>query len=231
VPPRETQPGVLRVLNSRREIRAYYDKIARVYDMLADRSERPVRKAGLEMLAAEEGETVLEVGFGTGHCLVDLARAVGAEGRVLGVDLSAGMLEQASQLLAKEGLESRVHLHLADATHLPYAAETVDGVFMSFTLELFDTPEIPLVLEECRRVLRPGGRLVAVSLTKEGKQGLMVHAFEWTHRHFPNFLDCRPIFVGQALEEAGFEIQTSKQMQMWVPVELVLGARPAGEKN
>jgi len=231
VPPRESQPGVLRVLNSREEIRAFYDKIARVYDMLAERSEGPVRKAGLEMLAAGEGETVLEVGFGTGHCLVDLAGAVGPEGRVLGVDLSAGMLEQARQLLAKEGLESRVQLQMADATHLPYAAETVDGVFMSFTLELFDTPEIPLVLEECRRVLRPGGRLVAVSLTKEGKQGLMVHAFEWTHRHFPNFLDCRPIFVGQALKEAGFGIQARKQMQMWVPVELVRGEKPAGEKN
>jgi demethylmenaquinone methyltransferase/2-methoxy-6-polyprenyl-1,4-benzoquinol methylase len=53
----------------------------------------------------------------------------------------------------------------------------------------------------------------------------VLRAFEWTHRHFPNLLDCRPIFVRRALEVANFEICDSKVEHMWVPVEIVLGAK------
>jgi demethylmenaquinone methyltransferase/2-methoxy-6-polyprenyl-1,4-benzoquinol methylase len=49
--------------------------------------------------------------------------------------------------------------------------------------------------------------------------------FEWTHRHFPNLMDCRPIFVRRAFEAAGFRIESAEQRLMWVPVEVVLGAK------
>ena len=61
---------------SKDETRAYYDKIARVYDLLAEHTEQPMREKGLALLAARPGERVLEIGFGTGHCLVELAEAV-----------------------------------------------------------------------------------------------------------------------------------------------------------
>ena len=69
----ESQAGVLRVFRSREGTRAFYNKIGKVYDLLADRNEEPVRQAGLEKLSARLGEKVLEIGFGTGHCLVALA--------------------------------------------------------------------------------------------------------------------------------------------------------------
>jgi ubiquinone/menaquinone biosynthesis C-methylase UbiE len=60
------QPGVLRVLQSKGETKAFYNKIAKVYDLLAEHTEEPVRQAGLDLLSAQSGEKVLEIGFGTG---------------------------------------------------------------------------------------------------------------------------------------------------------------------
>ncbi len=119
-----------------------------------------------------------------------------------------------------------VQLICGDAENLPLPSDSVDGIFMSFTLELFDTPDIPTVLRECMRVLKVGGRLAIVGLSKE-TQGGLVRAFEWTHRHFPNLVNCRPIFVRRALEEAGYLVHETLRKRMWVPVEIVL-AQPAG---
>ena len=221
----DDQPDVLRVLQSKAETKAFYNKIARFYDLLSERTEQPMREVGLEMLAAAPGEHVLEIGFGTGHCLVKLAEAVGPAGKVYGIDLSEAMVSQALALLQQRGCADLVELLCSDAEDLPYADDSMDAVFLSFTLELFDTPDIPRVLAECRRVLREGGRLVVVALSKEGKQGFAVRAFEWTHRHFPNLLDCRPIYVRRALESAGFHVKQQKLEHMWVPVEIVLAEK------
>jgi ubiquinone/menaquinone biosynthesis C-methylase UbiE len=221
------EPGVLRVFQSKAEIKAYYNKLAKVYDLLAEHSEQPMRDLGLQMLAAKMGEKILEVGFGTGHCLMELAEAVGPSGRVLGIDLSESMLERTRELARQKGLEDRIELHCGDAAHLPFESNSLDGLFTSFTLELFDTPELPQVLEEWKRVLSPGGRMVVVAISKEGKQGMVMHAYEWTHKHFPNLMDCRPIFVRRALEAAGFTVQDEKIEHMWVPVEIALVVKPA----
>lgn len=220
------QQGVLRVLQTKEETKAFYNKIARVYDMLSEHSEAPVRRRGFEMLNCRLGEKVLEIGFGTGHVLVDLAEAVGQDGTVYGIDLSDEMVRTSDLLLEEHGLAERVELTCGDATDLPYASGLLDAVFMSFTLELFDTPEIPLVLAQCRRVLRQGGRIVVAGMSRLRPEGVMTQVFEWTHQHFPNLLDCRPILVREALEDAGFEIRDATVQMMWVPVELVLGRKP-----
>ena len=165
------EPGVLRVLQSKGETKAFYNKIAKVYDLLSEHSERAMREEGIKMLAPASGEHLLEIGFGTGHVLVELAKAVGPTGKVFGIDLSENMLAQAQGLLEQENLTDRVTLACGDAEQLPYDSESMDGIFMCFTLELFDTPAIPRVLAECKRVLRPGGRIVVVAVSKEGKQG------------------------------------------------------------
>ncbi len=219
------QPGVLPVLQTKDETKAFYNKIAGVYDLLAERSEQPMRDAGLDRLDVQPGEHVLEIGSGTGHTLVELAQATGPGGKVYGLDLAEKMVDAARRRVAKEHLTGRVELACGDAEDLPYDNDALDGIIMTFTLELFDTSDIPRVLEECQRVLRPGGRIVVVGISKEGKQGVLVHAFEWTHRHFPNLMDCRPIFVRRALEAAGFKIEEAKVDHMWVPVEIVLASK------
>jgi ubiquinone/menaquinone biosynthesis C-methylase UbiE len=220
-----TPSQVLRVFQSRAQTKAFYNKISCFYDALADRSEAPVRKAGLQLLKARAGEKILEIGFGTGHVLETFAKAVGPEGKVFGLDLSDKMVSLAKRNLDEAGLLENTRLRCGDAEQLPYAAGTMDAVFMSFTLELFDTPEIPRVLNECKRVLRTGGRIVVVGMSKLGEHEPLIGVFEWAHRHFPNFIDCRPIYVRKVLEDSGFKIIKTLLKHMWIPVEVVLGAK------
>jgi demethylmenaquinone methyltransferase/2-methoxy-6-polyprenyl-1,4-benzoquinol methylase len=220
------EPGVLRVLQGKAETKAFYNKIAKVYDLLSEHSEGAMREEGIKMLTPTLGERLLEIGFGTGHVLVELAKAVGPTGTVFGTDLSENMLAHAQGLLEQENLTDGVNLVCGDAEELPYDADSMDGIFMCFTLELFDTPAIPRVLAECKRVLRPGGRIVVIAVSKEGKQGLVVRAFEWTHRHFPNLMDCRPIYARRALEATGFVADEYAVESMWVPVEIVRARKP-----
>jgi ubiquinone/menaquinone biosynthesis C-methylase UbiE len=225
------QPGVLRVLQTKEETKAFYDKIAKVYDVLSERSEAPVRTAGLKMLNIQPGWHVLEIGFGTGHSLVELAKSVGPSGKVFGIDLSEKMVEISQKRADDEGLEGRIDLSCGDALHLPYESGSLNAIFMSFTLELFDTPEIPPVLAECKRVLKSGGRIGIVGMSRVQPEGLVMEIFEWTHRHFPNYLDCRPILVRQALEDSGFKIHDSKIMKMWINVEVVCGIKSTAGPN
>ena len=179
----------------------------------------------MDLLKPKAGERILEIGFGTGHSLAVLAEAVGSDGKVFGLDLSDEMVRLGEKNLAKAGLLERAQLRCGDAAQLPYEENTMDAVFMSFTLELFDTPEIPKVLSECRRVLKMNGRIVVVGMSKEGEHEPIIGGFEWAHKHFPNFIDCRPIYVRKALEEADFQILKALKKHMWIPVEIILGAK------
>jgi demethylmenaquinone methyltransferase/2-methoxy-6-polyprenyl-1,4-benzoquinol methylase len=221
------ESDIVRVLQTKSETKAFYNKIAKVYDLLAEHSEQPMREVAMEMLAPAPGEHLLEIGFGTGHVLARLAEAVGPTGKVSGLDISENMLAQARERLEQEGLADRVTLACGDAEDLPYPSDSFEGLFMCFTLELFDTPDIPRVLAQCQRVLRPGGRIVVAAVSKDAEQGFVIRAFEWTHQHFPNLLDCRPIYVRRALEAADFAIEDSRIESMWVPVEIVRARKPS----
>lgn len=222
------EASIKRVNRSKEAARASYNRMSRWYDTIAGSTEKKYRDWGLEKLSAQPGESILEIGSGTGHCLVSLAKAVGPSGQVLGLDISEGMLAIARQRLQAEDLSDRAELHLGDAAHLDVIPTgSLDGIFMSFTLELFDNPEIPRVLQECHRVLKPGGRLTVVSMTKTNPPGIAVRMYEWFHEHMPEYADCRPIFARRALEENGFKVRDVSLSSMWgLPVEIVLGTKP-----
>jgi demethylmenaquinone methyltransferase/2-methoxy-6-polyprenyl-1,4-benzoquinol methylase len=220
-------PAIRRVRRSKENARQSYNRLSRWYDLLAGSTEKKYRDWGLEKLSARPGEGILEIGFGTGHGLVSLARAVGRTGHVIGVDISDGMLAIARKRLKQENLMDRVDLHLADASNLDFMQQkSADGIFMCFTLELFDTPEIPGVLRECQRVLKPGGRLAVVSMTKNDPPGLAVRAYEWLHDRWPEYADCRPIFAGRSMEQTGFLTENVSIASMWgLPVEIILARK------
>ena len=215
-----------RVSRTKEEAQATYDRLSRWYDLLAAGSEGPHVEAGIDMLDVQEGERVLEIGFGTGRGLVSLARAAGAAGVVYGLDISRGMVREARRRLEEAGCEADAQLMLGDGAHLPLASGAFDAMFMSFTLELFDVGRLQRVVDDCTRVLREGGRLCVVSMAKQDRGSLSVRIYEWVHEMMPRWVDCRPIPVEEVLERAGYEILGVEARSMWtIPVHVVL-ARP-----
>jgi demethylmenaquinone methyltransferase/2-methoxy-6-polyprenyl-1,4-benzoquinol methylase len=215
---------VARVARSKDEAKASYNRMSRWYDLVAGSSEKKYRDLGLEKLKAQPGEHILEIGYGTGHCVQSLATAVTESGQVFGIDISEGMNQIAQERVEKAGLSDRVDLRVGDAAALPFSAECLDGVFMSFTLELFDTPEIPQVLQQCYKVLRPGGRIAVVSLIKKPSKAVSI--YEWFHKKMPTAVDCRPIFAQADLTGAGFTIEDVTALSMWgLPVEIILASK------
>ncbi len=217
---------ISRVTRSKNDARASYNRMSRWYDLLAGTSEWNYVKAGLDLLNAAEGEVILEIGYGTGKSILELARTVKESGRIYGVDLSEGMYRIANNRTRKAGLSDRVDLRCCDALNLPFDDGIFDAVFMSFTLELFDTPEIPLVLKECYRVLKSSQRMVIVSMSKKSKDSRAVQLYEWAHKKLPHYVDCRPIYAAESLLEAGFHVVNKKEMKMWgLPVDVVLARK------
>ena len=219
---------ILRVNRTKAQAKESYDKMSSYYDLFAGIFERKYRNLGLKRLNITRGENVLEIGFGTGHCLKQMVEAVGDEGRVYGIDISSGMLAVSQRRLEKAGLWNRVELTCDDAMKMPYANNQFDAVFSSFNLELFDSPEIPLVLAEIRRVLKPYGRLGVVSMSKDVGNSPLLKIYEWSHKKFPQYVDCRPIYVEQSIKDAGFGILSRDRVSMLgLPGDIVIGTKPA----
>ena len=215
-----------RVTRPKARARAAYDRLSRWYDVFAA-GERRFQRIGLELLDVQRGERVLELGVGTGWALAALAQSVGPEGGVVGVDIAPAMLRRAARRLERAATLGRAELCACDALHVPLGDATCDAAYLSFTLELFDTPEIPLVLAECRRVLRPGGRIAVVALAREDTRATRL--YERLHDLFPATLDCRPIHPAAAVAAAGFAVAGTRGAREWgLGVEIVLGIEPEG---
>ena len=111
----------------------------------------------LAVLNAEPGDAVLDVGCGCGDTSLALARAVGASGRVLGVDISGPMLARARERAAAGGL-AQVTFELADAQAHAFAPGTFDALFSRFGVMFFEAPMVAFT--NLARALRPDGRAV-----------------------------------------------------------------------
>ncbi|QDV85807.1 class I SAM-dependent methyltransferase [Planctomycetes bacterium TBK1r] len=204
----------------------FYDRISHAYDLIADGGEHEARQRGLKLLDVQPGESVLEIGYGTGHSIVELAESAGESGHVTGIDISPGMQEVAQKRVSKAAIESRVELLVGAVPPLPMQDDTFDIVTMSFTLELFPLETIPVVLAECRRVLKPGGRLGVVSMAsvEEGdEESVLERTYIWMHTHFPHIVDCQPIPLEKLVTESGFTFDKHERISLFtMPVSIVV---------
>ena len=218
---------ILPVSRTKDEAKQFYNRISRVYGYLTGPFERKYAERAVRNLSVQEGETVLEIGFGPGYCLRQIAESVGKTGKAYGIDISSGMLEVARRRLEKAGLIDRVELYCGDAANTPYSDNTFDAVFMSYTLELFDTPEIPVVLQEVKRVLKPDGRLGIAGMSKANGNSKFLKLYEWLHQKWPKYFDCRPIYVEQSIEDSGYKIVEKEKVKLLgiLPIEIVVAMK------
>lgn len=149
--------GEIRDLYGRRAAR--YDLTANLYYLLGFR-EWAYRRRAVAALGLERGDAVVEVGCGTGLNFGLLHEAVGAEGRIFGVDMTAEMLERAEERVRGEGW-TNVDLVLCDAAAYRFPSGLA-GLLSTFALTL--VPEYDAVVRRGAEALRSGGRWVVLDL-------------------------------------------------------------------
>ena len=178
-----------------------YNLFSLLYGSTAARLEREGVTRGLARARVQPGERVLEVAVGTAAVHTRLRQRLGADGLLVGVDFSSGMLRATRKRMP------RARLAQADAHALPLSSDCFDLLWASYLLDLIPTEELTPLLEEFRRVLRPGGRLLLVNFSKDSEKLIW---WERLYQLTPTFLvpwllgGCRPVQAAPFVRAAGF---------------------------
>lgn len=206
-----------------------YTRTAAFYDGLVAQKQAAAKLAAIEALNRQAGERFLEVGAGTGWALRRIVVASGSQD-AYGLDVAQGMLEVARAEL--EGVSPAVSLLLGDGRRLPFADASLDCILNTYTFEVMGEADIAAMLDDMRRVLRPGGRAVIVNLTDATDGGVEDEAMirDWLDRYEadPEFFGgARPLQLSAMLQVHGFEVASRRYVGPDWPSEVSLALRDA----
>jgi demethylmenaquinone methyltransferase / 2-methoxy-6-polyprenyl-1,4-benzoquinol methylase len=169
------------------QVRAMFDRIARVYDrmnsVMTAGLHHKWRSRAVDLAAVAPGDRVVDVACGTGDLSLELARRVGPSGAVVGCDFSEQMLVFAREKAAREQSPADLTFEWANALELPYA----DGEFAAATVGFGarNFSDLEQGLREMRRVVRPGGKVVVLEITTPTRPPLSTFYRVWFDRIVP----------------------------------------------
>lgn len=166
--------------------------------------ERAYREKALDLAGIRRGESVLDIGCGTGTLAIAAKQRVGPAGKVYGIDASREMLARAGKKAKKAGAEVVFKNGIVEA--LPFPDGQFDAVLSTVMLHHLDRKVRQQCAHEVRRVLKPGGRMLAVDFARpaEGKKGLL------DHFHHHGYLNLQDLIA--LLTEAGLNSVESGAM-------------------
>jgi ubiquinone/menaquinone biosynthesis C-methylase UbiE len=198
----------------------------------------PASAALLAKAAPKAGESVIDIGCGCGATSFALARAVGANGRVVGVDISEPMLGRARQLAPPDTTLNfaPVDFVLADATVHPFAPAAADLLFSRFGVMFFAEPATSFA--NMRRALRRGGRLAFACWRTPRENPWMMLGLKEAYKYVPKLPPMQPDDPGpfafaseervhRILDEAGFAEVQMEPVDLFIDVAAGRGLEAA----
>jgi ubiquinone/menaquinone biosynthesis C-methylase UbiE len=179
--------------------------------------ERVFREQVVRLARLQPGESVLDVGCGTGTLAIAAKRFVGATGTVYGIDASPEMVARAGKKARKTGVEVVFKHAVAEA--LPFPDAHIDAVLSTVMLHHLPRKARQQCAGEIRRVLKPGGRVLAVDFGGPARErrGLIAHFHRHGHVNLPDMI--------ALLGEAGLNIVESGAVGMR-DLQFVLATAP-----
>ncbi|SDZ10738.1 demethylmenaquinone methyltransferase [Thermoactinomyces sp. DSM 45892] len=148
-------------------VHGVFQSIAKDYDrmntLLSFRRHKAWRKFAMKKMNVQPGQTALDICCGTCDWTLALAEASG-NGKVVGLDFSSNMLEIGRQKVQDSGRVDQIELIQGNAMSLPFEDSSFDYVTIGFALR--NVPDYVQVLKEMKRVVKPGGLVVSLELSK-----------------------------------------------------------------
>lgn len=144
-----------------------FNNISKTYDFLNHFMSLGIdiiwRKKAINQLKADQPKLILDVATGTGDFAFEALKILKPE-KIIGVDISQGMLDMAVQKIAKRGLGDQFEVHLGDSERLLFDADTFDAVTVAYGVRNFENLQAGLA--DIHRVLKPGGKAVVLEFSK-----------------------------------------------------------------
>lgn len=159
--------------SKKEQVADMFNKIAGKYDamnrLLSARTDIGWRRKAISMLKKENPRHILDVATGTGDMAIMTCKKLNPE-KVVGIDISEGMLELGVKKVEKEGLSSKISLLHGDSSTIKFGNNSFDAVMVAFGVRNFEN--LDTGLSEMLRVLKPGGSLIILEFSKPRRRAI-----------------------------------------------------------